>query len=76
MTVDLAGRRRGKMKAMTMPGFTAELSLRTEEFTGVYRQVLQEFGTLTGVMPAVSCSSRDHSNDCFCGKGCRQPICL
>jgi hypothetical protein len=60
------------MKTMNMPGFTAEASLRTEEFASIYHAVLQQFETLSGVVPAMSCSSRDHSTDCFCSKGCRR----
>jgi hypothetical protein len=51
-------------------GFTAEASLRTEGRPSVYREVPRVSGTWSRVIPAVSCSSKDGGQDCFCPKGC------
>ena len=61
------------MNIMNMPGFTAEAALRAEGESSIYREMLREFDTLSGVVPAVSCSSKDRKVDCFCGAdGCKR----
>ncbi len=61
------------MTTINIPGFTADASLRTNKYSSFYSEELREFDVRSLVVPAMSCSSRDGSTDCFCGtKGCRR----